>query len=280
MNKLLLKDLNPWLLGLSNSGIGAIFLFLFILGKGGFQEIRRAKGHLTVLIFIGLMGSLYNLGTLMGLKHSTAVNASILLRADIMFSIILGWVFLKERLSLFDFLGIGLMMLGSFLIMKIGILGLQFRWRGDSFFLLATLALSVNAMMIKRLLLDEIPGRIIAVFNATINVIFFATFTLILEQYHNLRFFSEREIFFLVPTLGLLTGITYLLYYGALTHIPIWLVRILMLLIPIFTAVIGYTILAEVINQGQLYGMILTIVGGILILYKQSKIFSLYRTSS
>jgi len=87
-SKLLLKELDPLLLGFVNSAIGALFLFSLVLFKNEFQKVKRARRKLTLLVLIGLIGSSYNLSVLIGLKYSSAINGGILLRADIMFSVI------------------------------------------------------------------------------------------------------------------------------------------------------------------------------------------------
>ncbi|MCD6318157.1 DMT family transporter [Candidatus Aerophobetes bacterium] len=272
LNKLLLtRDFNIWIVGFFNFSIAAALLFSFTLYKSGFQGIRNKESRFATLVFIGLMGFLYNASVLGGLTRSTPVNASILLRADIMFSTILAWIFLKERLFFFDFLGMGLMMFGFFLVTKARIFGFKMHWSGDSLFLLAAIVLSINALMIKKLLSNKVPGSTIAMYNATINAIFFAIFVWVFKQYHDLRFFEERN-FLLILMLGILTGMNYIFYYGALRWLPIWLVRTSVLFIPIFTAIISYGILSEMIIQAQLYGMIFTISGAAIIIYNQSKI--------
>jgi drug/metabolite transporter (DMT)-like permease len=269
LSKYLLSFFNPWLLGLFYSSIGAISIFLVYKEKSHFREIKKVK-ILLILIVIGILGSIFNLCLLVGLKHSTAINSSILLRAEIMFSVILGWIFLKEKLTIVDFLGALVMLLGFLFVSEIRINQIKFYLRGDILFLTGAFVVSVNALLIKKLLSYGLSGSVIATYNLTITTIFFTFFTLLFKQYFDFVFLFIGKNFFLVILLGIFIGISYVLYYGALRHIPIWLVKVLVLFIPVFTVIISYVFLSEIITKRQLIGILLTVIGGVIILYNQS----------
>lgn len=271
-NKFLLGSLPPLALGFLNTLIASFFLFL-MLGPGREREIRKVKARILPLICIGGMGFLYNLCKFMGLKFTTAINAGILLRADIMFSIILSSIFLKKEKCLFwDYIGIALMLVGAIVAMGISSLSkLQLRPRGDLFILGSAFVISVNALVIKKLLTGGMKRRTIAMFNTLINASLFAVFLLILGQLKSINFFIvHAKHSSLVMFTGIGLALNFILYYTSLYHIPLWLVRVFMLFVPVFTPFISHLILSEKITSGQLWGIVLTVGGGAIILYHQT----------
>jgi drug/metabolite transporter (DMT)-like permease len=187
-----------------------------------------------------------------------------------MFSAILGWIFLKEKMKTLDFLGVAFMLGGFFLVSGFNPLKFKFNQAGDILFLIQALLLSINALLIKRLLVKGISGFVIASINLLLTSILFFSFSFFLDYISDIGLVFEGINILLVSALGILVGSNYLFYYSALRNIPIWLVKVLVLFVPILTAILGYLFLSEILTQRHFYGIILTIAGGIIILSTQS----------
>ncbi|MEK7644461.1 MAG: DMT family transporter, partial [Patescibacteria group bacterium] len=130
----------------------AVLIFVF----GFFPELKKylamkKKKNLIYLvgmgIFAGVLGPLLNLT---GLRHSSVINLVVLVSLQTPFTVLLSYIFLKEKITINYFAGVVLSVLG------IAIYGtdffqipLQFTWN-DLYFVAAALAFSAGDVLYKK----------------------------------------------------------------------------------------------------------------------------------
>jgi drug/metabolite transporter (DMT)-like permease len=123
LNKIALQNVNPTLVGGMIYLIGGVFLIgvhftplskkiLSIIALPGTEEeiSRKDLGFLTLVIVCGSVVA--PLLLLNGLNQTTAINSSLLLNAESLFTVLLAFVFLHERGTKREYIGIFMLLLG------------------------------------------------------------------------------------------------------------------------------------------------------------------------
>lgn len=145
----LLRDFSPIFLSYSRLVLTSIFLVSVALIS---RKLRRpSKQEWFILLFAGLFGTLFNqFFYFLGLQHSTAGNASLIIALSPVATTFLARLFLGEMLTLHKLSGAGIALVGVVLIVLFGgkSLGIS---RGDLLLIAAMLALSVSLLFIRKL---------------------------------------------------------------------------------------------------------------------------------
>ena len=123
LNKLALENVNPTVVAGSIYFVAGVFLFAFhltplcnkLLAKLDTSETERKitnKDYRT-LAFVILCGSIIApLLLLNGLNQTTAINSSLLLNAEALFTVVIAYVFLNERCAKKEYIGIVMLLVG------------------------------------------------------------------------------------------------------------------------------------------------------------------------
>jgi len=162
-NKILLQTLDPIDLAALSYCLAAAFLFIvrysplknrlssFMDTGHDLENFMSPKDYIilfsTALLGIVIAPLLY----LNGLKYTTAVNASLLLIVEILFIIIIGTLFLKERFQKKDILAFFLLILGTVLLVTNGNLQnffINYSW-GNLLIILAAFFWSIDTTLSK-----------------------------------------------------------------------------------------------------------------------------------
>ncbi len=124
LNKIALENVNPLLIAGMIYFIGGILLFgvhlsplhrkiLSLFETPTETETKISKKDYEILAFVILCGSVIApLMLLHGLNETTAINASLLLNTESLFTVLFAFAFLKERGAKKDYLGIFLLLIG------------------------------------------------------------------------------------------------------------------------------------------------------------------------
>ena len=123
LNKIALEDVNPTIIAGMIYFVAGVFLFaihltplckkiLTALGSSE-TETKTTSKDVRTLAFVILCGSIIApLLLLNGLNQTTAINSSLLLNAEALFTIVIAFVFLNERCNKREYLGILLLLIG------------------------------------------------------------------------------------------------------------------------------------------------------------------------
>lgn len=247
----------------------ALLLLTGILWKttGQIKILVRKGCEVRDLIVVGLIGAALNLLLLMGLQTSSPINAGILGRSDILFGIILGWVFLKERLTLLDGIAAVLMVVGSIRIIGISLAGIEIFKLGDLFFVLYGLLLAVNAILIRGRL-ARVPNMVIAVYNVGVTAVAYLLLGLMRGRLWEIpAALRQVDLFpYLIPCC-IAVAIQYPTYYKSLELLPVWMVRTILLFTPIFVTLESTFFFKDrSIGVGQITGLMLVLLGATIII--------------
>ena len=122
-NKIALEDVNPTVVAGSIYFVGGILLFAFhltplcnkLLARLDSSETERNITHkdYRTLAFVIICGSIVApLLLLNGLNQTTAINSSLLLNAEALFTVVIAYVFLSERCARKEYIGIVMLLVG------------------------------------------------------------------------------------------------------------------------------------------------------------------------
>lgn len=113
--KITLQEFPPMSLALFRFAFASLFLAPFFLAET--KKVKIDKKDLPKLIGIGIFIISLNITFFFeGIKRTTAINASVLTLIIPGLSVLLGWWFLKEKIYLFNLLGLTLGLIGALTI--------------------------------------------------------------------------------------------------------------------------------------------------------------------
>jgi len=276
-NRVSLQYLSPFFVGLVVRAVTFLLLIILMTFKRQVKELFKVKGILSKLLLIGVLGFSLDITAFIGLRLSSAANGAVLLKADVLFANLITIFFLKERFSYRDWLYTGGVLLGVGLVVNIDLVNFRFEGIGDIFFLLSAFFVSLNAFVIKSVQLDRVnpaSDNVVAFYNNFITMGIFSIIFFLSDKGASLATVRENS-FLVLPLLyaGAMQTFIYLLYYFNLRRLPVWLVKITLLMMPVFATIISFLLLKEGLKLIQVLGMIIVLMctAGIIVEQKRKK---------
>lgn len=242
---------------------GATLILGLQLGMRG--EFRRARlpDHRVFgqMLLIGLIGFFLNVAALLAMRLTSVTNVATLARTDILFSLVLAALFFHEAIERTAWFALPLMLGGICLLTGIFTTPFGMGSVGDGLVLLSAFLVALNAFLIRHVTQRADPS-LVGFVNTGVNSILFLTAILVLSPRGEAL--PALGVAFRHPValvLGGLAALFFMSYYVALRTLPVWKVRLLMLLIPVVAAVAGWIWLSEAITMVKALGMALVCAG-------------------
>jgi drug/metabolite transporter (DMT)-like permease len=249
---------SPFLLGTAFRLVCLLLFSIFFTIRGQWRQLlsKQVLELLPWLLLIASCNFLLESATIIGLRLTTALNAALLSRVDIVFAIAIGATFFGERPRKADLWGIALLTSGSLAVLNVHLGSISSHVVGDLLIVAAGLLIAFNAFVI-RFKLASLENEVIAFHNVLYSTIPFA-----IAACWETRFFSFAATnLALIGILGLVTFGNYVIYYAALRRMTVWRIRTLLLAVPALVLFAGVLFLRDPLTVGQLLGAILVLVG-------------------
>lgn len=279
-NKFSLSNLSPLFVGTAVRLVALVLLLVYIYAKGYLKNLFEVGPVFPKLILIGILGFSLDITAFLGLQFSTATNAAILLKTDVLFTNFISLFILKQRFTKTDWLLTALILFGTILVIDVDFSTFRLNGAGDLFFILSALCVALNGFIIKSVQSDkktEVKDSTVAFYNNLITFGMFFCILLIVGEKFPMGQLKENKLLIvsLVYTAIMQTAI-YILYYYNLRILPVWIVRITLLIMPIFASLIGFFLLGETLSLVQICGMIVVLVStmGIILGQRRKKAVS------
>lgn len=268
--------------GLSVFSVGVVirFITMILLGiimwrKKELPLLLKTKGVLKKLLLIGLLGFLLDLTAFIGLTLSPAGSGTALLKCDIIFVNIISVIIYKERFTKKDWFYMLIMLLGVFMVMGVDIRHFSLSGKGDIFFILSALFVSINAFVIKSVQLDKnnpTKDNVVAFYNNFVTMILFLGASTIMGTLHQIpELGKDPGTLAAVGIAGVGQTLVYLVYYYDLRRFPVWIVKVFLLLMPIISTIVSFLLFKEKMVTNQYIGMTVVLLGAFLVLVEQKK---------
>ncbi|KLU60570.1 EamA-like transporter family protein [Peptococcaceae bacterium CEB3] len=244
-------------------GTHLLFLAILLARREG-REIWSAGRHYPELYLVGIVGTALRSLQNWGLELSSPTNAAILLRGDLLFSLVIGYLLWKEKLHPLEWVGMAGMLVGVSLVLQISWERFGLSAGGNILILGSAFLVAVNAEIIKHRL-GQVGNIVVAYFNSGMSLVFFLAGAFLTGALNTLPKIGISA-WVLACTGIILQVVQYLCYYRSLEGLPTWLVRVVHLITPIMAMVTSAWWLNERISVAQVLGM-LVVGGGIILVY-------------
>jgi drug/metabolite transporter (DMT)-like permease len=240
--------------------IAAAGLVLIILLKRESLAILIKKRFFILLFLIGFFGTtLSNIMFFYGVRLTSGINSAILLQVEPIYSLIIGYLLLKERVSTRQIISTLLIIFGTLMVIYQGTS--RMNW-GDILILLTPLCYQVGHFFSKQLLNET---EMSPLFIATGRTFYGGLILLILNQFtgsHEFNILIQPDILAIFIFYGIVVyALSYLTFYGAIKRINLSKASAIISVYPAISIILARFILKEVPDFYQLGGFFIIMLG-------------------
>jgi drug/metabolite transporter (DMT)-like permease len=237
-----------------------LMLFVFLLLTGKAQRIR--KGDLKWFLLLAFTQPFaYFLGESFGLQLVSSTLSAVIISTIPLFSPIAAYLFVKEKISselvagiLCSFIGIILMLINPDLSFTASL-------RGVLLLFIAVFAAVAYSVVIRKIPAYYNAGTIIFSQNI-IGALYFLPLFLVFDYHNFIQIRPDRNVLLAMLQLAFFAStLSYLFYIIAIREIGVVRSNVLTNLIPVFTAIFSYYILAEKFTAVKILGMSIVMLG-------------------
>lgn len=238
-----------------------VFIFGFFPELKKYLAMKKKKNIIYLVgmgVFAGVLGPLFNLT---GLQHSTVINLVVLISLQTPFTVLLSYIFLKEKISISYFIGVIISIFG------IGIYGtnffqlpLQFTWN-DLYFVAAALAFSAGDVLYKKKLSHISHEMVLISRNLFGALIIFLTITIFSVEAHFDVSFDQVSTIGIILIVLIPIIIAQSLWYGSLEKIKTTQAAVFDSMYFVFASIIAFIVLREDISVYQFLGGLVMVTG-------------------
>ncbi len=249
------------LAGVLSRLITVSILAAWILTTGtGWRRLRPGPFSGSLLV-MGVVAIVLNLLWYNAMRWTTATNAALLFRLDLVFVVLIGTWLGLERIRLPQALLLLLMLAGLAVFTEIQHFDLSGHLVGDAMVVGAACGYAINAFIIRRIL-TAMDALSVSLYNLSFSGLGFAAVAWARGEYAELpRVGSQATAWLWIAALGLATAISLPLYYAALARMPVWKLRTWMLLAPLLVAAVEWQVWGLTISPVQACGGVVMLVG-------------------
>ncbi len=266
-------NVNPIVFGSYAALVCAAFLFgVLSFARTSFSMFVDVHIQLR-LVVIGVFGTfLSSVFFFVGSTMTSGINAAILLQIEPVYSIFIGYIFLKERIRLKQIYATILVVLGTLLVLYNGRLSVNI---GDIFILLTPLCWQIGHYNGKVLMRDTGIGPVMVSFGRTLYGGLFLLFLALILYRHGV---FTQNVYSLLPVIifqGVITyAVGFMLWYKTLTLINLSKATALITPYPVFSFFMAQFLLKESPTIYQIVGLSVVIVGIYFLLHVKSEVLS------
>ena len=259
--------ISPSLLLIFSAFIAALFYAPWVIKTGLWRKFKQKEIVLS-LALIGLLGTaLPFLCMFIALIYTTPANAAIMNQAEVVYSLVLAAVFLKERPTAKQLLGTALVITGVVIVLLSG--GFEARWKGDLIVLCSVWMFQASHVFVKKLPADLPPqfitfGR--AVFACLWSIPIAAALTVLPFGVKVLFIEPSWQLLLLLFYMGVINyGLSNAFWYKAMRNMDLSKATAVMLSYPALTYLFSVVMGTDKISLPQTAGLVLAFAGAYLV---------------
>jgi drug/metabolite transporter (DMT)-like permease len=240
--------------------ISTLILSTFIYFTGKYEKLKKEDRRLFLLSSL-FNPFLYFIGENFGLKNSSPTISAVIIATIPVFTPMVAFIALKERLSwlniagiFISFLGIGIMLVNPDLSMNASPSGIMF--------LLGAVVSAVIYTVFLKKLTQKYSSLTIITYQNALGVIYFLPLFLIFDLNH---FLSVRPNFELISSLLQLSvfasSLAFIFFTMTVKELGVSRTNVFSNLIPVFTAIFSAIFISEYFSATKIAGMAVVIIG-------------------
>lgn len=255
--KVAVNEIPPITMGLIRFAIASLTLGIIL--RRVEPQTRLAKSDLPKMLLGGILGiTIYFIFQNIGVKLSSATNASLIVSVVPIITIILDALFFQSRISLMKLSGVIIAVWGSYLAVtgngKAELNSTHFH--GNMLMICAMLSWALFTLVNKSLQ-EKYSGLFLTTYQTIFGTLCFIPFSL--YEYKEWKLFSPTALGNILFLAFFCSVAGYLLYTYALKRLDVALTTIYLNLIPVVGVLSGYLILKESVLPIQLIGGLITL---------------------
>lgn len=265
--KILLEELPPISIAFFRQVIASIVMVVIMLFSKSFKKMtKRDLILLAIASFFGVV--LYFVFENIGLKYTTASNASIIVAAVPIFTLVTESIFYKLKITVKLIICVALSVAGVFMvILEQGSLDLSSSTlKGNILMLLAMMAWVVYTIISKGLT-SRYTGLLLTTYQMIVSSILFIPF--IIHEVPKWHTISTSAMLNLLYLSVFCSALAYYLYNLAVKELGATITTMFLNLIPVVTIIGGILVLDESISGLQIGGMVIIIASLFVVNYKK-----------
>jgi drug/metabolite transporter (DMT)-like permease len=257
---ILLRYFHPVAIIFMRLVISSLFLFSVSLIFNKWEKVQRSD-FLLFLLSALFNPFLYFLGENYGLKYSSSTIASVIIATIPVFSPVIAYLVFREKLTTLNIAGLFISFGGVALMLITKNFSISVDKKGILFLSGAVLAALIYSVFVRKLTFRYHPLTIIKYQNL-IGVFLFLPFFLVFDFHSTALVKPNAEIISSFLLLSILaSSLSFVFYTKSIQLLGISKANIFSNLIPVFTAIFSFFILAEHFTLQKLAGMLLVITG-------------------
>ncbi len=275
------KQLSPIATGSAIRVVSTLLLTLIMAFGKSLHKLRCPKRIIPWLIAIGCLGFLLDFTSFIGLQHANAGTGTVLLKIDVIFVQILSIFIYREKFDKFDWLLTFVMLGGVMLVMGVNPFDMKFQ-ATDLFFVLSALFVTINAFLIKHVhnIYAEVTkssdksiiNNVIAYYNNGVAMLLFFAAAFITGDFAQVQAaYTQSPLVWIVVLGGLGQVLIYTFYYKSLGKHEVWIVKIILLLIPVITLVIETIYTRQMPALDKCLGIVIVLTTAAIVIRKHGK---------
>ncbi|MCK4361238.1 MAG: DMT family transporter [Bacteroidales bacterium] len=258
--KVVLQYYNPITMVFLRFAISFILLFIIIKLFKKSEKIHP-KDYWLFIVSALFNPFFYFLCESYGLKYVSSTISAVIIATIPVFTPIIAYYSLKEKLSFLNIFGLLISFLGIIIMLVNKDLSLNASPKGILFLFLAVITAIIFSVMLKKLTVNYSPLTIITYLNA-LGAIYFLPLFLIFDFNHFISIKPNFELILSLLQLAVFaSSLAYVFYTIAIKNLGVSKANMYANLIPVFTAITSYFVLSELFNLNKIIGMIIVISG-------------------
>ncbi len=251
--------------------IAAASLILIILFKQKPILLLIEKKYFVYLLIIGFFGTtLSNILFFYGVRLTSGINSAILLQTEPIYALFIGYLLLKEKVTLRQVFSTFIIITGTLLVVYQGTFALN--W-GDLLVLVAPVCYQIGHFFSKRLLNQNDLSPLIIAAGRTL---YGGIFLFVLSQLagiHEYEMLKEPNILGILIFYGIVIyALTYYTFYEAIKRINLSKATAIISAYPAISIILAWFILREVPDVYQISGFFTIFLGIVYLSYIKSEL--------
>lgn len=221
-----------------------------------------AKKHLPIFFIMSFFEPfLYFIGETTGLSYVSPAVAAVIIAVIPLFTPFAALFFLKERISVLNMVGIIVSLCGIMLVIFEDGLRLIIAWEGLALLFMAVFSAVAYSVLVKKLPKQYSVFQIL-LYQNVIGAFYFLPIVLIFFRENIIATGFQKEPILAILQLGFFAStIAFLFFLYALRRLSINNVNVFTNIIPIFTLIVSWIILKDIILPHQIVGIFVVITG-------------------
>jgi drug/metabolite transporter (DMT)-like permease len=240
--------------------ISTVLLFGFIFLTGKFEKLKKEDRGLFLLSSL-FNPFLYFIGENYGLKNSSPTISAVIIATIPVFTPLVAYLALKEKLSWLNIAGIFISFFGIGVMLVNPDLSLNASPVGIMFLLWAVVSAVIYSVFLKRLTQKYSSLTIITYQNA-LGVLYFLPLFLIFDYHHFINVRPNRELVSSLIQLSVFaSSLAFIFFTMTVKELGVSRTNVFSNLIPVFTAIFSAVFISESFTATKIAGMAIVIAG-------------------